>query len=412
MNSVKKGLMFIGFMLVVAVAQAGVTVTNVVIQQRYPWNGLVDIDYEVLCDNPDADIYVYPTATDHDTNLSIMPRTLTGEGSIGTVKAGKRRMTWNMAVDNPMLHSSSLSVTLSAFSGTAPYLVVDLSAGTNAVLYPIVYTNRPPDVMSDSLCRTTQLWLRLIMSGSFVMGSPANELGRSQYSNDETQHQVTLTKSYYMGIFEVTQNQWELVMGGNPSNYKGNMRPVDQVSYNMIRGDNLGNRWPTDNKVDSTSFIGVLRAKTGLIFDLPTEAQWEFACRAGTITALNSGKNITSTNICPNVAELARYIRNCSDGKGGYLSAHTKVGVYLSNAWGLYDMHGNVNEWCLDWYSTYSGNSTDPLGISSGNYRIQRGGSWLNVAHCCRSAYRLCYYSPSSADPNTGFRVVAPVLIK
>lgn len=238
------------------------------------------------------------------------------------------------------------------------------------------------------------------------MGSPDSEKGR--YS-DETQHQVTLTEDFYIGVFEITQKQYSLIYGSNPSSYKGDTRPVEYVSYNTIRGTGgtAGAGWPTyGHAVDSGSFLGKLRAKTGKTFDLPTEAQWEYACRAGTTTALNTGKNLTSTGRDSAMDEAGRYNYNQNDGKGGYSSNHTKVGSYLPNAWGLYDMHGNVWEWCLDWYKSDLDSSavTDPKGPNSGSYRVIRGGGWGGSAQRCRSAYRR-NGNPSSRS-NSGFRVV------
>ena len=257
--------------------------------------------------------------------------------------------------------------------------------------------------MNDDTCRTTELWLRKIPAGTFIMGSPEDEVGRS---NNETQHEVTLTQDYYIGVFECTQKQWKLVMGGNPSWYEGDCRPVECVSYNnTIRGtgSQAGTDWPEyGHTVDASSFMGKLQAKTGLVFDLPTEAQWEYACRAGTTTALNSGKNLTNTGQDAAMDEVGRYHYNQSDGKGGYsehtggYSQHTKVGSYQPNAWGLYDMHGNVWEWCLDWYSSSYGTTavSDPSGPNTGSYRVIRGGIWNYYARSCRSAYRS-YLNPS-----------------
>ena len=281
-------------------------------------------------------------------------------------------------------------------NGEPDYLVVNLNTGA------VTPSTTGPD-LSDDTCRTTELWLRRIPKGTFIMGSPEGEVGRE---SDETQHQVTLTEDFYIGVFEITQKQYSFIQGSNPSGYKGDTRPVECVSYNTIRGTGStdGAGWPTyGHAVDSGSFLGKLRAKTGKTFDLPTEAQWEYACRAGTTTALNTGKNLTSTDRDSAMDEAGRYSYNQNNGKGGY-SEHTKVGSYLPNAWGLYDMHGNVWEWCLDWYKSDLGSSavTDPKGPNSGSTRVLRGGGWYNPALSCRSA-RRGRRDPSHSNNNYGF---------
>ncbi|MDQ0288418.1 SUMF1/EgtB/PvdO family nonheme iron enzyme [Oligosphaera ethanolica] len=294
------------------------------------------------------------------------------------------------------------------------YLVIDLSAGPDAASYPVsTRTTAPAGGWTDEY-KTTKLVLRKIPAGTFTMGSPANELGRDP---DETQHPVTLTKDFYVGVFEVTQKQWERVMGNWPSWFSNasyrDARPVEQISYDDIRGSSAGAGWPGNNAVDAGSFLGRLRTKTGLDFDLPTEAQWEYACRAGTTTALNSGKNLTDEYECPNVAEVGRYWYN---GGSGYSSdgdtsvGSAKVGSYLPNQWGLYDMHGNVWEWCLDWYQSELGSAaqTDPPGAAGGSDRVARGGGWGRYAYDCRSADRNRDW-PSRRGIILGFRLVRAV---
>jgi len=297
------------------------------------------------------------------------------------------------------------------------YLVVDLSGGPSAPSYPVTYLDAvPPGGWTDEH-KTTKLVLRRIPATTpdFTMGSPSGELG---HESNETQHQVTLTSDFYMGVFEVTQRQWELVMGNKPSHFNNETyyqtRPVEQVSYYDIR-ENPNNsaispNWPASSEVHADSFMGKLRAKTGLAtFDLPTESQWEYACRAGTATALNSGHNLTSTDSDPQMDEVGRYWYNggSSYSQSCAPSACTAAaGSYPANAWGLYDMHGNVLEWCLDWYGTYPGTVTDPPGASSasGSLRVLRGGSWFYCAGYCRSAYRNNYYNPGYRGIYYGFR--------
>jgi len=216
----------------------------------------------------------------------------------------------------------------------------------------------------------------LIPAGKFKMGSPASEKGRS---GDETQYEVTLTKPIYMGKFEVTQEQWEALMGNNPSiRTKGANLPVTNVSWE-----------------DCQEFIKKLNAITKGGYRLPYEAEWEYTCRAGTTTAYSCGDNLT---------------KNDANIDGDSIKA---VGSYKPNAFGLYDMHGNVWEWCEDWYGDYPEESvTDPRGSATGEYRVLRGGSFLNYALLARSFNRN-YDSPTyRLNPGLGFRLARIADIK
>lgn len=397
-------------------AEAAVAVSNVVCTQRYPWNGKVDIDYEVFADDPAADVWVYATGFDKDANVSMGVRAISGDGANAPVKPGKHRMTWDVTADYPGFNSTAFTVKMTALTGGAPYMVVDLSGGVDALSYPVSYLSSVPAGGWTDEYKTTKLVLRLIPPGTFMMGSPSDELGRSpSFCNDEVLHSVKLTKPFYIGVFEITQKQYQLIMDNNPSEYNasGATRPVERVSYNMIRGTINGVAWPTHNQVDANSFMGRLRSKVNMLFDLPTEAQWEYACRAGTSTAYNNGKNITGAKTCSNLSEVGRYWGNKNDNKGGCNGAHTRVGSYLPNAWGLYDMHGNVAEWCLDWCADLGAVSrVDPVGGTSGAYRSTRGGSFKEgeydgYATGCRSACRpWVWRTPSDLNSSWGFRVV------
>ena len=288
------------------------------------------------------------------------------------------------------------------------YLVVDLSAGPKAEKYPVTYLADVPKGSWTDEYKTDKLVLRRIEPGKFVMGSPEGELG---HGDNETQHEVTLTRGFYIGVFEVTQKQWERVMGDWPSYFSKagsrEARPVESVSYDDIRGASAGAAWPATDDVDATSFMGRLRARTGQTFDLPTEAQWEYTCRAGTTTSLNSGKNVTSAESCPNLSEVGRYKANSGDVAYNIdtRAGTAKAGSYRPNAWGLYDLHGNAWERCLDWKSNYAGAECDPKGAAAASNRVIRGGGWNTVASRCSSAYR-CSSTPSDRNNNGGFRVV------
>lgn len=220
-----------------------------------------------------------------------------------------------------------------------------------------------------------------IPAGTFMMGNPASEKDRS---NDETQHQVTLS-AFRMSKYEVTFEQYDAfcaATGRSKPNDEGwgrGKRPVINVSWN-----------------DAKAFADWMGCR------LPTEAEWEYAARAGTTTPFNTGN-------CLSTAQ-ANYDGNypysgCS--KGEYRQKTLPVGSFAANAWGLYDMHGNVWEWCSDWYAAYpTGAQTNPKGPSTGSYRVYRGGSWLNLAQSCRSASRGNYTPDGRGE--IGFRLVSP----
>ena len=228
-----------------------------------------------------------------------------------------------------------------------------------------------------------------IPAGKFLMGSPKTEKERDP---DETQHEVTLTQGFRMGVHEVTQAQYEQVMGKNPSFSKGATLPVEQVSY--------------DDALAFCKKLSDLPAEkaAGRKYRLPTEAEWEYCCRAGTSTPFHFGNELNGTQ-----ANCNGKIPYGTTKKGPYLIKTSPVGSYPANAWGLHDMHGNVIEWCQDWYGDYlKCEIKDPQGGISGRHRVLRGGSWSNYAGYCRAGTRDKIV-PGYHDVFCGFRLLLPL---
>ena len=239
--------------------------------------------------------------------------------------------------------------------------------------------------------------LVLIPAGEFMMGGdePPDQVARKcnewkvekeQFQDEYPQHRVKMTKPFYMGVYVVTQTQYEAVTGVNPSYFKGESNPVDRINWN-----------------DAVDFCKKLSVKTGQTVRLPTEAEWEYACRAGTTTPFNTGKTIS-----PDQANYNGTYTYGSGRKGVFRGKPVAVGSFPPNAWGLYDMHGNVLEWCQDWYGSYpAGEVVDPQGPAKGQSRVLRGSGWTEGPAGCRSADRA-WSSPSytSSGGGYGFRVV------
>jgi len=236
---------------------------------------------------------------------------------------------------------------------------------------------------TEDLDKGIMLDMVYIPSGTFMMGSPETE--KDRLSDESPQHPVTVP-SFFMGKYPVTQSQWQAVMGNNPSLFKGENRPVEMVSGN-----------------DAVKFCQQLSEKTGKEYRLPSEAEWEYACRAGTTTPFYFGKTITT--------DLANYYGNstyASEPKGVSREETTNVGSFPPNAFGLYDMHGNVREYCADpWHNNYEGAPSDGSiwGNGDDDYFSSRGGSYLDGANMVRSAFRY-WVHPNFRNNDIGFRVV------
>ncbi len=243
-----------------------------------------------------------------------------------------------------------------------------------------------PRLPSDWKEPQTGMEFILVPAGTFAMGSPTGERGREP---QEVLHRVQLTKPFYLGRYEVTQGQWQAVMGGNPSRFRecGSDCPVEDVSWHQAR-----------------EFLELLGEASGERFRLPTEAEWEYACRAGTSTPFSMGEDLSSDDAnYDGDPALAGWPPGLDRGRT------TPVGTFAANPWGFHDLHGNVWEWTEDWHCAYpSGPIVDPVGDCEGGLRVIRGGSWHFGPDSARCALRYTH-RPGDIGPSLGFRVVREI---
>ncbi|MDA7756530.1 SUMF1/EgtB/PvdO family nonheme iron enzyme [Opitutales bacterium] len=291
--------------------------------------------------------------------------------------AGATGPSFSIADVNGSLHDGNYSVVVSN----------DFGSVTSA-LTPLQVDGTP----SAHTVASISMEMIFCPPGTFTMGSPTSETGRG---GDETQHQVTLTNGFYLGKYEVTQAQYQTVMNGNseglnadPSQFKGSNRPVEKASWEdaQIFLTRL-------NSIEQSAG----RLPNGWKYVLPTEAEWEYACRAGTTTAYSWGNDINSSR--------ANYNWDGGGNDGNDSKQTVNIGQFSANPWGFFDMHGNVWEWVHDWKANYlTGAQTDPEGPASGSDRVVRGGSWSSDGTFLRSALRVSY-APGNRNNYLGFRV-------
>lgn len=306
--------------------------------------------------------------------------------------------------------AGNIRAVVRAWSKSSPpdYMAVDLRVSSNRTYYAA--KEAVPGGVTNRLYKTDVMLMRRIPAAGvrWRMGSPDNEVGRN--SAREKLHYVQLSDDYYMGVYPVTQAQYLLLADTsvNPSNYTGaerDIHPVEKVSYSSIRGSS----WPTGGHDDvaSGSVVAKARVLTGLKLDLPTDAQWEYACRAGEGAAMYDGNSLTDSTTDAHADALAWY--------KGNTSTTMPVGLKPANNWGLYEMYGNTFDWTLDWFAdtpyAYGSDVTDPVGPSSAgsaysNNRTLRGGSYNYNSDRCRSAHRS--NCGDTAQPFAGFRLVCP----
>jgi formylglycine-generating enzyme required for sulfatase activity len=448
----------IGIVLLVAVMVAtgyAATVEQVVVRQLWPWSTDVRVEYNVTGVTSPVDISVTAFNGSEQLNAPGLNSAIVGD-IYGISQSGVYSFTIDpvKAFGTGQIAMSEFKVHLSLSDSAANttevlYKIYDLVGGgctdvtrgdllggkygtieTNYTAYTGAYTGTypgfettVPDVLiwtgvtNDAKYATTHLVMRKISAKgkTFKMGSPADE---SDHEANELQHNVTMANDFYIGVFEVTQRQYNEIAGSWPSFYSlascRDTRPLDKITWEAVRGTGSSAAWPGDlsHSVASGSFLYNLRSRLSGTpkLDLPTEAQWEYACRAECTNSWYNGYDSVGTQYPWHVNKIARYAGERGYGPDdkligdaataavmGTTNGTARVGSYLPNAWGLYDMAGNVAEMCLDWYAEYtSADQTEPVGPSSGSNRSWRGGAITSKGNGLRSALRGSR-APSSA---------------
>lgn len=387
----------------VALSVRGATVTIDKVQQRYPWNGIVDIDYTVAL--ADGEPELTPTKDSlrfFFINEGVTPVTTNAvyvlEQGAAPVSSGRHRISWNAHADGVTCVSDQTTLRVELAHQAPRYLVIDISNTNGVGKYEVAYLEgEPQGGFNQPLYKDSKIAFRLIPPGSYLAGAHPGE-----YKTTPPTHPVTLTHPFYMAIFEVTQKQYERVLSLDPTTatkakpvtdaaFQGDYRPVSGVVWNTWNG--------------SKGFVALLRARTDLDLERPWEFQWEYACRAGTTTLLYSGVACkTEAEFKAELKKLGRCQENLKE--GDYDGNTTTVGSYLPNAWGLYDMLGNVGEYCRDYYQDKVEDLhqyVDPTGPSSGT-GVLRGGEYKNGVVYCQASYRNAY-SYGVGQPYMGLRL-------
>ena len=332
------------------------------------------------------------------------------------VPAGAHTIQWFARVSWPdqRFDGNVVTVRLTASAADVPPDVMDIDLETKAVAYYPSMDYLPDGGLANDKYRTTHLVMKKVHAAgqTFTMGSPTDE--NPNRLATEVQHSVSFTKDYYLAIYETTRKQFTTMgctvaanYGAQDDPYPGDdadQTPIGRILYNNLRGTvENGIDWPgTGSTVYGDSYLATIRTATGLALDLPTEAQWEFACRAGTTTAMYNGKPNAGTWGNSDCNDIAWYTGTSEQ------KPHA-VGGKLPNDWGFYDMYGNVREWCLDWYATYPDTPVvDPNGPTSGTERVIRSSYYWDGSRGMRSAYRTSQY-PRTADTTYGFRLCLPL---
>lgn len=427
-----------------AATAAAATIDGQVVRQQWPWDQKVRIDYRLNCPLDETYMVDVSICDAEGNKLDVLSTSLSGD--MEDVHCGEHTIVWDPAAAGFADFSAmACRFTLSPRAPIGPkYLVLDVSQSNRVdAVYTLSALSEAPagGFIKNDVYQKTKIAFRRISAGSYMMGSPSSEAGRS---DNEDLHKVILTNDFYIAVSELTKWQYYHVHTNQNYQYGSvalSLYPIVSTSWNMVRGNKAdGEDWPNSSAVGPDSLIGHLRARTGgdmslpegYVFDIPTEAQWEYACRAGTETAWNNGTdpvyydtygNATygqaDTNTVvgqfsdANLDILDWYI--CPNGKwkqGGPCAINNSY-TCSPNAWGIYSMHGNVMEWTLDAITAGSMPSdrlgsatvTEPRG-GGGDYKIVRGGAWNQKAQNCRSASRnLCIKRTLTNQISVGVRL-------
>lgn len=386
-NQMRKSLLLLGLIWSVCLSFGSVPKISNVKMDQHSTSRLVTITYE-LEGEPGI------VTLDIQTNgVSIGAENFQNlEGNFNTVvECGSYTATWRPDKSWTGFEVSNATARVCAWSKSAPpdYMAINLNMYGDIKWYTC--ERELPGGITNDIYRGDFIVMRRIrqpISGRYVMGSTVGEPAR--HWARENRHWVTLTNDYWISVFEITQKQWEKIMGTTPSGYQGedcDFHPVETVPYKDV----WGNR--SSQELNPDSFVARLSSMTGFTFDVPSEIQWEYACRAGTLTGLNNGTELTEPwGLDPELNKLGRFKRNGgmrSNAEGGYEPdlRTARVGSYLPNAWGLYDMLGNVSEWCKDGWLEDITDTDEAVHNPKGPATI-RGGNWTYEASNCRSADR------------------------
>ena len=413
------------------------TIDQVIVRQQWPWSTDVKVEYRLSGVTSPVDVKVVE-AYDGSTALDVSRINAAASGDVYGVSSSG---TWSFRIDVDQafdktqsalgdfrvrlgVSESSAQMTETLYKivdmTTTPYAVTDVTradllngkygtyetscaaigVSNSTVTDVLVWTGVTNDVY-----KTDKLVLRKIPAKgqSFSMGTATNHVDswRATLAN-ETLHTVSFTNDFYAGVFELTQKQFRNIMGYGSGNHVGEKLPAETIAYTTLRGSDVD--WPTTGStLGADSLLAKLRKNANgvLQFDLPTEAMWEYACQAGTAPYyVNNGSDDCASQT-EGLGAVGWYTQNSSN------ETH-EVGLKAPNAWGLYDMHGNVMEWCLDWMFTGTRPDdavTDPVGATSGTTRITRSGYYGTYGNFCRTQSLYTQYKPTTGNSVTGARI-------